>query len=99
VGRLRNDLHHFSNESIDRQIAKIAPYSDSFVRHCLQSGRKAGALDLAIRPWWRFLRAYVFKLGFLDGWPGYYIAWLGAFSAVTRYAKVRESRLSSAAPP
>ncbi len=99
VGRLRHDLHHFSNESIDRQIAKIAPYSDSFVRHCRQSGRKARALDLAIRPWWRFLRAYVFKLGFLDGWPGYYIAWLSAFSAVTRYAKVRESQLSSPAPP
>lgn len=99
VGRLRSDLHHFSNESIDRQIAKIAPYSDSFVRHYRESGRGAGVLDLAVRPWWRFLRAYVFKLGFLDGWPGYYIAWLSAFSAATRYAKVRESQSLPGAPP
>jgi glycosyltransferase involved in cell wall biosynthesis len=99
VGKLRSDLHHFSNESIDRQIAKIGPYSDSFVRHYVESGRSAGVLDLGIRPWWRFLRAYVFKLGFLDGWPGYYIAWLSAFSAVTRYAKVRESQLPPSTPP
>jgi|ERR1051326_685261 glycosyltransferase involved in cell wall biosynthesis len=93
VGRLRNDLHHFSNESIDCQIAKIAPYSDAFVKHRIEQHRGVGVWDLAVRPGWRFLRAYVFKLGFLDGWPGYYIAWLSAFSAVTRYAKVREYQL------
>ena len=51
----------------------------------------SGTFDLAIRPVWRFLRAYFFAGGFLDGWPGYYIAWLNAFSTVTRYAKVREN--------
>jgi len=99
VGRLRQDLHHFSNESIDRQIAKIAPYSDSFVQHRLQSGQRTGVLDLAVRPWWRFVRAYLLKLGFLDGWPGYYIAWLSAFSTVTRYAKVRETQRLMNTPP
>jgi glycosyltransferase involved in cell wall biosynthesis len=99
IGRLRHDLHHFSNESIDRQIAKIAPYSDSFVQHYLERGKRAGVLDLAIRPWWRFFRAYLFKFGFLDGWPGYYIAWLSAFSAVTRYAKVRERQTPPSPSP
>jgi glycosyltransferase involved in cell wall biosynthesis len=98
VGRLNSDLHHFSNESIDRQIAKIAPYSDWFVKHRLEQGRGTGFWVLAVRPWWRFLRAYIFKFGFLDGWPGYYIAWLSAFSAVTRYTKVRESQLPSPPP-
>ncbi len=93
IAPLRSDLQHFSNESIDRQIAKIAPYSDSFVKHRLENGRATGFWDLAVRPWWRFARAYIFKLGFLDGWPGYYIAWLSAFSTVTRYAKVREAQL------
>jgi glycosyltransferase involved in cell wall biosynthesis len=93
IGHLRNDLQHFSNESIDSQVAKIVPYSEYFVSHGLANGRHAGLFDLAIRPFWRFIRAYVFRLGFLDGWPGYYIAWVNAFSAVTRYAKLREARL------
>jgi glycosyltransferase involved in cell wall biosynthesis len=93
VGRLRNDLLHFSNESIDSQVAKIASYSDYFVKHGIANRRSASAVDLAVRPLWRFVRAYFFKLGFLDGWPGYYIAWVNAFSTVTRYAKLREARL------
>jgi len=96
IGRLQSDLLHYSNQSINGQLDKIGPYADPFVRHFLATGRRAGWLDLTIRPVWKFLRAYFFRLGFLDGWPGYYIAWLGAFSTVTRYAKVYEAGLDSA---
>lgn len=95
IGHLRSDLLHYSNASINSQLDKIARYADPFVRHCLDTGRRAGWLALTVRPVWKFIRAYVFRLGFLDGWPGYYIAWMEAFSTVTRYAKVREARLKS----
>jgi len=91
LARLRHDLLHFSNESIDRQISKIAPYSNDFVNHRLAQGKFPGLFDLAVRPVWKFLRAYLFKLGFLDGWQGYYIAWLSAFSTATRYIKILEA--------
>lgn len=94
IGRLRADLWHYSYENIDHQIAKIAPYATDFVRHRLAQNRGASFLDFLVRPGWRFLRAYFFRLGFLDGWPGYYIAWVSAFSTVTRYAKIREAQLS-----
>lgn len=96
IGRLKQDLLHYSFENIDQQLAKIGPYSEYFVQHCLEQGRRAGAFDLAIRPGWRFLRAYFFRLGFLDGWPGFYISWMGAFAALTRYMKVREAYLKKA---
>jgi glycosyltransferase involved in cell wall biosynthesis len=95
VGRLRSDLRHFSHESINRQIQKLVPFSDDFVKHRRTAGRSVTFMDLAIRPWWRFFRAYVVRRGFLDGWPGYYIAWFNAFSAITRYAKVREAESSA----
>jgi len=91
IGRLRSNLLHYSNQSINGQLDKIASYSDPFVSACLAKGRTASWLDLAVRPAWKFVRAYFLRLGFLDGWPGYYIAWVGAFSTVTRYAKVREA--------
>ena len=91
--KLRGNLLHYSNDSINRQIEKIIPFSDEFTRQQMARGAGAGLFDLGIRPIWRFLRAYVFRAGFLDGWPGYYIAWLNAFSTVTRYAKIRENIL------
>lgn len=99
TGRLKKDLLHFSNESINRQIEKLVPFSDEFVRHRLATGRRTGWLDLAVRPGWRFFRAYVLRRGFLDGWPGYYIAWLNAFSALTRHVKVCEAKLPERSRP
>jgi glycosyltransferase involved in cell wall biosynthesis len=93
--KLCHDLLHYSNDSIDQQISKIVPFSADFVRHRLANGRSAGLSDLAIRPAWRFFRAYVLRRGFLDGWQGFYIASLTAFSTLTRYAKVLEAERRS----
>jgi len=92
IGRLRSDLQHHSNESIARQIAKIAPYHADFVKRRVEAGKPVGGFELVIRPVWRFLRAYFLRLGFLDGWQGLYIAGLSSFSTLTRYAMVREAR-------
>ena len=92
IGQLRSDLLHYPNETIDRQLAKITSYSEDFLRDAQRTGRPSRVFDLAFRPGWRFLRSYIFRLGFLDGWQGYYIAWMTAFYTVTRYAKVREAQ-------
>jgi glycosyltransferase involved in cell wall biosynthesis len=92
AGKLRADLHHFSSESINRHLQKIIPFSDEFVQQHAATGRRQGFLDLTVRPFWRFVRAYFLRLGFLDGWPGYYIACYSAFSTLVRYMKLREAR-------
>ena len=92
IGKLKADLHHYTNDSVTQHVRKIIPYADEFVRQSLASGYSANKLDLFVRPFWRFLRAYFFRLGFLDGWQGYYIAWLNAFSSVTRYARLLEPK-------
>ena len=94
VKKLRGNLLHYSNDSINRQIEKIIPFSDEFVRQHLARNAGSGVFDLALRPVWRFLRAYFFRCGFLDGWPGYYLACFHAFSTVTRYARIRENALN-----
>ena len=92
VGRLHGDLLHDNAETIDRQIAKISSYSEDFFRDAQKHGRAAGYFDLTFRPAWRFVRSYVLRLGFLDGWQGGYIAWMTAFYTATRYAKVRAAQ-------
>jgi glycosyltransferase involved in cell wall biosynthesis len=93
VAKLQADLLHFTGDSINHQISKTLRYTDDFVRHCAVTGKGAGGLNLLVRPAWRFVRAYFLRLGFLDGWPGYYLAWQNAFATAARYAKVREAQL------
>jgi glycosyltransferase involved in cell wall biosynthesis len=88
---LRSNLLHYSNENIARHIAKISPYQVEFVKRRMAAGKAAGFFELAVRPPWRFVRAYFLRLGFLDGWQGFYIAGLSAFSTLTKYAMVCEA--------
>ena len=90
--RLRGDLLHFSNESIDQLLGKISLVSTLYVGRAQAQGKQAGWVDLLVRPWWKFFRAYVIRLGFLDGWQGYYIAWMESFSTATRYAKAMDAQ-------
>ena len=90
VRKLRSDLHHFSNDSVNAHIRKIIPFTDDFVRQHSQRPAGPQISGLIIRPVWRFVRAYFIRLGFLDGWQGLYIAWLNAFSTASKYAKLRE---------
>jgi hypothetical protein len=43
------------------------------------------------RPLWRFLRAYVLRLGFLDGVPGLVVAALGAGGTFLKWALAWEA--------
>ncbi|HEV2394104.1 MAG TPA: glycosyltransferase family 2 protein [Verrucomicrobiae bacterium] len=94
VYKLRHDLFHFTADTLDRQVIKTMSYADDFVRHCQQTGRRVTFTDLLTRPAWRFARAYFFKLGLLDGWQGYTIAWMTSFYTFLRYAKAREAQLA-----
>ena len=46
--------------------------------------------SVALRPFGKFLRMYVLKLGFLDGGAGFVVAVTGAFYVFLKYAKLRE---------
>jgi hypothetical protein len=79
-------------------ISKIAPYSNDFVENFRRSRKAPSVLDLGFRPFYRFFRAYVLRLGFLDGWQGYFIACTNAYSAAVRYSKTFANSNSSGNP-
>lgn len=95
VGRLRHDLLHFTAVDLAHQAAKSLTYADYFVRAQLAAGGRAGAWDLWLRPWWRFVRGYFLRLGFLDGWQGLAVARLAAFQTFLRHARLREAQQRS----
>jgi hypothetical protein len=93
IGKLHGELLHFTSETLNHQVAKTVQYADDFVRHCRDTGRRITVLDLAFRPIWRFVRGYILRCGFLDGWQGYSIACFTCFYTFLRYARAREAQL------
>ena len=91
VATLHGDLHHFSFPTLASHVAKINPFADLFVQQQQARGGRFSAGAAVLRPFWRFFRAYVLRRGFLDGYPGFYIAWSTAFGAFVRYSRLYEA--------
>jgi glycosyltransferase involved in cell wall biosynthesis len=93
--RLSGDLHHYSNPTLCSHVDKITVFSDYFLQRQLERGRRWSGAESVFRPWWRFFRAYVLRCGFLDGYPGYYIAKATAFATLVRYSRLYEHEANS----
>jgi glycosyltransferase involved in cell wall biosynthesis len=95
VGRLQAPILHYTYDSLEDCLRKMDVYGERAARMLHAQGRRAGAWQVAARPLWRFLRGYVFRLGFLDGAAGAAMAWARAYEAYRRYARLWElSRFS-----
>jgi glycosyltransferase involved in cell wall biosynthesis len=90
VKRLRGDLYHYSAPNLSAHVDKINVFADVFLARQLATGARWSPFRAIFRSSWRFLRAYVFKWGFLDGFPGYLIARASAFATLVRYARLYE---------
>ena len=89
AARLTGDLLHASAESLDAYIAKQNRYTTLQATALHAKGDRASALRVALAPLARFVRFYVFRLGFLDGVAGFAHIAIGAFASFLKYAKLR----------
>jgi len=90
TGKLKGDLKHYSMDDLEHHVRKALGYGTIFANQHPAGGAVIGPLGLWLRPAWRFLRGYVIRRGFLDGWQGFAVARMIAFETFIRYAKVRE---------
>ena len=88
---LRGDLLHYSFKNIQHYLTKHISYSAVFLQTQQGKGKRWSLLHTLFRPWWRFVRACVLKRGFLDGFPGLWIAGATAFFTFDRYSRMFES--------
>lgn len=87
-GRLAADLLHLPYRSLSEHLQTIDRYSTIMAEGLHARGRRARAHDLVLRPLGRFVKFYLLKAGFLDGWRGFLLACLAAHYVRMRYAKV-----------
>ena len=88
TGDLKNDLLHYSMESLEHEVKKIMQSVEYFVLECKAQEKQIHFAEVLFRPWWRFLRAYFLRFGFLDGWQGLVVARFIVIYTFLRYLKV-----------
>lgn len=90
VTTLSSDLLHFSNPTVNGYVHKIPYYADLYLQRQLAEGVRWNAPAVAFRAAWRFFRGYVLKRGFLDGYPGFFLAASTAYGALVRHTRLFE---------
>ncbi|HEV8585040.1 MAG TPA: glycosyltransferase family 2 protein [Methylomirabilota bacterium] len=90
VERLRGHLEHRSYRDVADFLARADRYATLAADEAVARGRRAGVVDLVLRPLGRFLGMYVVGRGFLDGWRGFLLAALYAYYVLIRSAKIWE---------
>jgi len=92
VERLDGDLLHASAESLEKYLDKQNRYTTLQAKELHARGERARVARMVLSPLFRFVRFYVFRLGFLDGVPGLVHILIGCANSFMKYAKVRELR-------
>lgn len=88
VQTLPGDLEHVAYRSIDDQLARYRRYATMMAQHMHARGRRARWYNLLVNPRWRFVRGYVLRGGFLDGWRGLLFASLEADYTREKFARL-----------
>jgi glycosyltransferase involved in cell wall biosynthesis len=85
-------VKHLRYTTISEFILKADKYSTLFAEH--HAGKRGSSpLQALLRSGVAFLRKYIFKLGFLDGYPGLILAYSNMIENFYKYMKLYELNL------
>ncbi len=88
-------FRHYGEPRLADRVDKINRYSSGLVEHKRGKRTRLIALRLLFYPGVAFLKLYLGKRYFLNGWAGFFAAKTQAFYAFLKYAKVLEAQRQS----
>ena len=90
VKTLKGSVLHYTARNIGEYSRKMLRYAGLSADKYRREGRRFSGPRLFLSPPFSFLRNYVLRLGFLDGWEGFLCAAMSSWYAFLKYACVWE---------
>ncbi|MVN76656.1 glycosyltransferase [Hymenobacter sp. HMF4947] len=90
TGQLAGDALHYSYTSIAQHVRQLNKFTSITAQELALKGKTRVTLfHLLLKPLWKFVHGYVFRLGFLDGFAGLSIAAISAAGVFLKFAKLK----------
>lgn len=90
VCQLKNPLLHYHDISLSQFLERINYYTRINARILSQKGRRESCFTILFFPFAKFIQNYFLRLGFLDGFPGFNLAFLMSLHSLVTRIKIRE---------
>ena len=88
TGRIEAPMYHDTYRNFEEYFATFQRFTSWGAEDAFDAGKRAGPLDLTVRPVLKFFKMYLLRQGFRDGRHGLVLSGLGAFSVFIKYAKL-----------
>lgn len=95
VAPLPGDILHFTYRDINDQVRRLNRYSGFQAEEIVRQHKKFLFLRLLVLPPVTFFRHYIWRLGFLDGFPGLVIATVSSWGTAMKYFKAIANKRSA----
>jgi len=92
---LSGEILHYTYRDISDHVRRLNRYSDFQAEAIVRQKKKCLFLRLLLLPPVTFLRHYIWRLGFLDGFAGLVIAMVSSWGTAMKYFKAIASRRAS----
>ena len=92
IGVIKNIIWQFPFKNTEELMHKANRYSSLGVIKLQEKGVNGTIFKAFTHGFWSFIKHYIFKLGFLDGGPGFVIAFGNFEGTFYRYIKLTEAQ-------
>ncbi len=90
VEKLKGNILHYTVKDTVEYTSKVVKYAMLNAEKYFAQGKKAPWVKRYINPRFSFIKNYILRLGFLDGWEGLVSARMTAFYTFLKYARLHE---------
>jgi glycosyltransferase involved in cell wall biosynthesis len=88
--KLKNDILHYSYRSILEHLEQMKKFTVLMAEQNVAKVNKVSVFKLISSTVFKFLKSYIIKKGFLDGYAGLIVAMMSAYATFLKYAYTRE---------
>jgi len=90
ISYIDGNLLHYSYHSIQQHITQINSFTEIGAKEAFSKDKHSNIFIALYKSIWKFFRAYIFRLGILDGYYGFVIASLSEYATYIKYLKLKE---------
>jgi glycosyltransferase involved in cell wall biosynthesis len=94
TGFLRGDILHYTYYTIEEHVEQSNKFSTIAAVAMIKKGKPVFCFQLILNPIAKFIRNYILRLGFLDGFYGFIICQNTAHETFLKYVKARHIKKS-----
>ncbi len=86
---LEGECFHYTFYSVSEHLAQVNKFTTLMADEAYEKGERSSWFYILFSPVVKFVRDFIFRLGFMDGYEGFLVSRISAYATFLKYVKLR----------